>query len=69
MFRRSIELNVVKTPKKAVETTSEEVTAVDYTEAVQETVRIIAVNAIIGMAVFVGLDTVRQVIIKISPGH
>jgi hypothetical protein len=70
MFRRSIEVNVVKTPKnQAVGTTSEEVTAVDYTEAVQETVRIIAANAILGMVAFVALDTARQVIVKLTPGH
>lgn len=71
MFKRSIEFNIVKPSKaKVVDVNSEEaVEPIDYTKAVQETVRIVAANAIIGMAVFVGLDTVRQVIVKITPGH
>lgn len=70
MFGRKFEVKVAMAPKtKTVETNSEEVVAVDYAEAVQETVRIVAANAIIGMVVFVGIDTLRQVIVKSTPGR
>lgn len=70
MFKRSIEMKIVKSPKNSTSTeTSEETPSIDYVQLVRNTTETVAASVIVGVVLYVGADTLRQVIVKLTPQH
>ena len=70
MFRRSIEMKLVKNPKpKKTDEDPEPTVPVDYAQIVRETTETVVKGVIITVGSFVVLDTLRQAIVKITPQH
>jgi hypothetical protein len=71
MFKnKTLQLNLVNKPKSTeTDVNSEAAPSVDYAQIVRETTETVAKNLIIGVATYVAVDTLRQVIVKITPAH
>ena len=69
MFKRSLQVSVVKTPdtNTAIDSTPETIN-VDYTQIGVITEKIFA-GVILAVGSYVVLDTVRQVLVKATPQH
>lgn len=69
-FNRTLQVGIVKTPKTATpEAVDQETTPVDYVQIVRETTETVTKYAAIGVAGYVVLDTIRQVLVKLTPEH
>ena len=68
MFNRSIQMKLVKTPKNnKTEATTEPTETVDYVQIVRDTTVEVAKVVAVGIAVYVVLDTLRQIAINVAP--
>ncbi len=67
MFKnRSIQMRLVNTKNPSSDEPIETMPIVDYAQ-IREIAEAIATKAIIGVAVYVAVDTLRQVIVKVTP--
>lgn len=68
MFKnRSIQVKYVKTPRENSETTSEPTPSVDYVQIARETAESVGKYVVVGVATYVAVDTLRQVLVKLTP--
>ena len=67
-FNRSLQVRLVKSPKNPLTGEKlEEETVAAVADIVRETTETIATHIVIGIGVYVAVDTLRQVIIKATP--
>ena len=67
-FNRSLQVKLVKSPKNPITGEKlEEETLDAVADIVRETTETIARHIVIGVGVYVAVDTLRQVIIKATP--
>lgn len=71
MFKnKTLQLKLVNDSKtETPNETSEAHASVDYVQLVRDTTETVAKHVVIGVGVFVAADTLRQVIVKLTPSR
>lgn len=66
---RKLEVRFAKDTDQPTDTPQEVVIPADYSEVIQDTVRIVSAHVVLGVGTYVILDTFRKVVVKMVPGH